>query len=111
MALVYGGLWRSSTYSISNTYFLLKNHVMNFNSAGLIRYTVVFKRKYKANSDALVIVMTLGGDPGPTRVICQRACDAPEAICHFAFSRGWKICHYSARGDFGPLPSEAPSLV
>ena len=48
-----------------------------------------------------------GGDPGPTRVICQRACDAPEAICHSAFSRGWEICDHSARGDFGPLPSLA----
>ena len=63
--------------------------------------------------NALVIVMTLGGggDPGPTRVICPRACDAPEAICHSAFSHRWEICHYSAHGDFGPLPSEAPSLV
>ena len=55
--------------------------------------------------------MTLWGDPGPTRVICQRACDTPEAICHSAFSRRWEICHYSALGAFGPLPSEAPSLV
>ena len=55
--------------------------------------------------------MTLEGDPGPTRVICQRACDAPEAICHSAFSRGWEICHYSTGRDFGPLPSEAPLLV
>ena len=44
---------------------------------------------------APVIVMMLRGDPGLTRVICQRVCDAPETIYHSAFSRGWEICHYS----------------
>ena len=73
---------------------------------------LVTEKNYKF-LNALVIVMTLGGggDPRPTRIICQRACDAPEAICHSAFSRRWEICHYSVRADFGPLPSEAPSLV
>ena len=47
-----------------------------------------------------------GGDPGPTRVICQRIFHGPEAICHSVFSRGWEMCHYGARGNFSPLPSE-----
>ena len=49
----------------------------------------------KNNYNTPVIVMTLGegggGDPGLTRVICQRVCDVPETICHSAFSRGWEI--------------------
>ena len=49
-------------------------------------------------SNAPVIVITLRGDPGLTRVICQRVCDAPETICHSAFSSGWEICHYSHPG-------------
>ena len=58
--------------------------------------------------NALVIVMTLGGGGGggATKVICQRVFDGPEAIYHSVFSRGWEICHYGARGDFSPLPSE-----
>ena len=50
--------------------------------------------------------MTLGGTRDRPGSFVKRVFDGPQAICHSAFSRGWKICHYGARRDFSPPPSE-----